>query len=55
MKLKNVDNYSMYIIKIHALLGIEYRYVIVFVYKDDKKTLLGYGYADSDDFVEKIT
>lgn len=34
-KLKNVDNYSMYIIKIHALLGIEYRYVIVFVYKDD--------------------
>lgn len=33
-KIKDIQNYSMYICKIHALLGIEYRYVIVFVNKD---------------------
>ena len=39
VKLKDVgihpDVYSMYIIKIHALLGIEYRYLIAFVFKDE--------------------
>jgi len=34
-KIKDINNYSMYICKIHALLGIEYRYVIVFVNKDE--------------------
>ncbi len=34
-KLKDVDNYSVYICKIHALLGIEYRYLFVFVYPDN--------------------
>jgi len=33
-KLKNVDQYSVYICKIHALLGIEYRYMILFVHQD---------------------
>jgi hypothetical protein len=34
-KIKNVDGYSMYISKIHAILGIEHRYIIVFVYRDN--------------------
>jgi hypothetical protein len=34
-KIKDVQNYSMYMTKIHALLGIEYRYIIAFVYKDN--------------------
>lgn len=34
-KLKDVTGHSMYICKIHALLGIEFRYVIIFVYKDE--------------------
>lgn len=34
-KIKDINSYSMYMIKIHALLGIEYRYLIVFVSKDD--------------------
>jgi len=33
-KIKDVQNYSMYITKTNALLGIEYRYIIVFVYAD---------------------
>lgn len=36
-KIKDVGQYSMYTAKIHALLGIEYRYVIVFVYRDESK------------------
>lgn len=39
VKLKDVgiqpDIYSMYIVKIHALLGIEYRYLITFIFKDE--------------------
>jgi hypothetical protein len=31
IKLKDVNNYSMYITEIHAILGIEKRYLIVFV------------------------
>jgi hypothetical protein len=34
-KIKDINNFSMYMIKIHALLGIEYRYLIAFVLKDD--------------------
>lgn len=34
-KVKNVDKYSMYAVRIHALLGIENRYVMVFVYQDE--------------------
>ena len=34
-KVKDVETYSMYAVKIHALLGIENRYIIVFLYKDD--------------------
>lgn len=34
-KVKNVDNYSMYVVKIHAVLTIEYRYIIVFVNKNN--------------------
>lgn len=34
VKLKNVDKFSMYITKIHALLGIEHRYLIVIVRQD---------------------
>lgn len=33
-KSKDIDDYSMYICKIDALLGIEYRYIIAFVYHD---------------------
>jgi len=33
-KLKNVEGCSMYIAKVHALLGIEYRYIIAIVYED---------------------
>jgi hypothetical protein len=29
-KIKNIENYTMYICKIHAILGIEYRYLIIF-------------------------
>ena len=35
-KIKDIDNYSMYMTKIHSLLGIEHRYVIAFVFKDEK-------------------
>lgn len=34
-KVKNVDNYSMYIVKINAILSIEYRYIIIFVIKNN--------------------
>ena len=33
-KIKNVENYSMYICKIHALLGNAFRYLIVFIDQD---------------------
>ncbi len=33
-KVKDVDKFSVYMAKIHALLGVEYRYLIVFVDKD---------------------
>lgn len=33
-KLKQVDRYSIYYCKIHALLGVEFRYLIVFVVND---------------------
>jgi hypothetical protein len=35
-KIKNVNGYSMYMIKIHAMLGNTYRYLIVFVSEDGK-------------------
>ena len=34
-KMKDVENYSMYICKIYAVLGIEFRYIIAFVLKDE--------------------
>lgn len=34
-KMKDVNDYSMYIAKVYAMLGIEYRYIIVFVKKDE--------------------
>lgn len=33
-KIKDVNDYSMYMAKIHALLGVEYRYLVVFVHQD---------------------
>lgn len=33
-KIKNIGEYSMYMVKIQAQLGIEFRYLIIFVYKD---------------------
>ena len=36
-KIKDTDLYSMYIAKINAQLGIEFRYIIVFIWKDDSK------------------
>lgn len=36
VKIKDIDNYSMYMIKIHALLIIEFRYLIVFVKKNNE-------------------
>lgn len=33
-KIKNVNNYSMYMTKIHAILGIEFRYLIVLCIQD---------------------
>lgn len=33
-KVKDVNNHSMYICKVNAQLGIEYRYIIAFVIKD---------------------
>lgn len=35
-KIKNVENYSVYMTKIHALLGIEFRYIIAFIHNDKK-------------------
>lgn len=34
-KIKDVDKFSMYMAKIYALLDIEYKYLVVFVYKDN--------------------
>lgn len=34
VKIKDVDNYSMYLCKIHCLLNKDYRYIICFVEKD---------------------
>ena len=34
-KIKNINNYSMYLIKMHSMLAREFRYLIVFVPKDD--------------------
>jgi hypothetical protein len=42
-KIKDVGEYSMYIAKIYAQLGIEYRYIITFIYKDNRSI----GYMDS--------
>jgi hypothetical protein len=35
-KIKDVEMYSVYMSKIHALLGIEFRYIVVFVNRDNK-------------------
>lgn len=37
-KIKDIGTYSMYMSKIHALLGVEFRYLIVFVPKNDLPT-----------------
>lgn len=34
-KIKDINNFSMYLTKIHSLLGREYRYLIVIVNKDN--------------------
>lgn len=34
-KMKDVETYSMYMCKIYAVLGIEFRYIIAFIYKDE--------------------
>ena len=39
-KIKNVEIYSMYMCKIHAMLGNAYRYIIIFVNKDTEE--IGY-------------
>lgn len=33
-KIKDIDLYSMYMTKIQAQLGIEFRYIVIFVFKD---------------------
>jgi hypothetical protein len=33
-KIKDVEKFSMYMVKIHAMLGVEYRYLILFVARD---------------------
>jgi len=45
-KIKDVDSYSLYSVKIHSLLGTEYRYIIATVEKD--KNPLGTGFKLSD-------
>lgn len=35
-KLKNVNGYTMYIAKIYANLGVEHRYLIVFIHQDNE-------------------
>lgn len=34
-KMRDVDSFSMYMTKIHSLLGIEFRYIIAFTHKDN--------------------
>lgn len=34
-KIKDINSYTMYMTKIHAMLGIEYRYLIIFTKKND--------------------
>lgn len=36
-KIGDVNNFSKYLTKIHALLGVEFRYIIVFVRKNNAK------------------
>ena len=36
-KIKDVGNYSMYVVQIQAVLDLEYKYLIVFVMKDEKQ------------------
>lgn len=36
VKLKDVDKYSLYIVKINCYLNLEQRYLMLFIYKDDK-------------------
>ena len=36
-KIKDIDQYSMYMTKIQAQLGIEFRYIVIFVYKDNNQ------------------
>lgn len=33
-KIKDIDQFSMYMTKIHAILGIEFRFLIVFIFHD---------------------
>jgi hypothetical protein len=37
-KIKDIGEYSMFLTKIHALLGVEFRYLIVFVHKLEANT-----------------
>ena len=34
-KMKDINDFSMYIARVYAILGIEYRYIIVFVKRDE--------------------
>lgn len=34
-KIRDTNGYSMYLAKMNALLGIEYRYIIIFIYQDE--------------------
>lgn len=36
-KVKNINSYTMYVVKIHAVLGIEHRYIMVFISKNENE------------------
>lgn len=50
-KIKDVNDYSMYMTKINAMLGIEYHYIVLFVTKDDKPK----GYVENMESLPWIT
>jgi hypothetical protein len=45
-KVKDVENFSMYACKIHAVLGIENRYLILFINRDNNSTGSQYNMND---------
>tara|TARA_Y100000389_G_C17459622_1_gene520709 strand:- start:196 stop:699 length:504 start_codon:yes stop_codon:yes gene_type:complete len=38
-KIKDINDYSMYITKVHCLLNNNFRYIIVFVFKDNEQVM----------------